>query len=238
MAALGMDMITQRPRTPRDPYTTLTEKQIQRIPKDPGAFFMFSKPDKPYPETGWHRDRYATRTSGNLLRNTARNTSLCWIDEQWQRQPPQLHNTCRLGATERWGPDKIGNRTVQHFNKAEDPNRFVNTELYRRQPTNIPGPINMAHGRPAEGYYALRNPNSKTWFGSSVPLNRTQVLQDINPKTKAEYEIISSANEQRIKDRKGKFPFYSEYTDKFGAHSKVEPILTTLQRRKMYLEES
>jgi hypothetical protein len=55
-----------------------------------------------------------------------------------------------------------GNRTMQHFNKPEDPNRFLTTELYRRQPTNLPGQLNMSYGRPAEGYYALRNPSEKT----------------------------------------------------------------------------
>lgn len=127
---------------------------------------------------------------------------------------------------------------MQHFNKPEDPNRFLTTELYRRQPTNLPGQLNMSYGRPAEGYYALRNPNSTTWFGSSVPLNRTQILQDINPKTAAEYEQIRQFNEDRTLDKKNKYPHYSEYTDRFTAHSKVVPILTTLQRRKMYLEEA
>lgn len=50
---------------------------------------------------------------------------------------------------------------MQHFNKPEDPNRFLTTELYRRQPTNLPGQLNMSYGRPAEGYYALRNPSEK-----------------------------------------------------------------------------
>ncbi|XP_048775347.2 uncharacterized protein LOC125679934 isoform X2 [Ostrea edulis] len=238
MASLGIDMITKKLRTARDPYTTLTDKQINNIPRDPGAFFMISRPEKSYPEKGWYRDRYATNTNQHLFRGHNQKEPLCWIDAQWQRDPPQLHNTCRHGASERWGPDKVGNRTMQHFNKPEDPNRFLTTELYRRQPTNLPGQLNMSYGRPAEGYYALRNPNSTTWFGSSVPLNRTQILQDINPKTSAEYEQIKRFNESRVLDKKDNFPFYSEYTDRFAAHTKTVPILTTLQRRKMYLQES
>lgn len=69
--------------------------------------------------------------------------------------------------------------------------------------------------------------DSTTWFGSSVPLNRTQILQDINPKTAAEYEQIRQFNEDRTLDKKNKYPHYSEYTDRFTAHSKVVPILTT-----------
>lgn len=71
------------------------------------------------------------------------------------------------------------------------------------------------------------SPDSTTWFGSSVPLNRTQILQDINPKTSAEYEQIKRFNESRVLDKKDNFPFYSEYTDRFAAHTKTVPILTT-----------
>lgn len=73
----------------------------------------------------------------------------------------------------------------------------------------------------------FRISDSTTWFGSSVPLNRTQILQDINPKTAAEYEQIRQFNEDRTLDKKNKYPHYSEYTDRFTAHSKVVPILTT-----------
>jgi hypothetical protein len=75
--------------------------------------------------------------------------------------------------------------------------------------------------------YIYFSPDSTTWFGSSVPLNRTQILQDINPKTSAEYEQIRQFNESRVLDKKDKFPFYSEYTDRFAAHTKTVPILTT-----------
>lgn len=33
MASLGIDMITKKPRTARDPYTTLTDTQIKNIPR-------------------------------------------------------------------------------------------------------------------------------------------------------------------------------------------------------------
>lgn len=54
-------------------------------------------------------DRYATNTSQFLFReNPPRTYPHCWIDDQWQREPPKQHNTCRLGASLRWGPPKTG----------------------------------------------------------------------------------------------------------------------------------
>ncbi|XP_045161564.1 uncharacterized protein LOC123526468 isoform X1 [Mercenaria mercenaria] len=235
---LGMDMITKRPRTPRDPYTTLTETQKKNIPKDPGAFFMTSRPERAYPDKGWYRDRYATNTNQYLLRGPPTTHPFCWIDSQWQRDPPEQYNTARLGGTERWGPDKVGSRTVQHFNKSEDSKRFTKPEVYRRHPTNLPGDVWMDYGRPTEGYYAQRNPNSQTWFGSSVPLNRTTVLQDIRPKTRAEYEQQREARAADMLKRQTQWPAYSEYTDRTLLRTRVDPVINTLTTRKKYLEEA
>jgi len=229
-------MWTKRPRTSRQQYTNLTDEQIKNIKKDPQAFYSFSKPEKPYPEKGWYLDRYATCTNEHLFRGPSKSMPYCWIDYQWNRFPPELHNTRRLGASERWGPEKNGSRTVQHFNKPEDTNRFLTTEVYRRHPTNRPGQITVSCGRPAEGYYLKRNPNSETWFGSTVPLNRTGILETIYPKTTAEYEAIRKLEQTDMKQRKGKYPEYSEYTDRFGITTKEQPIMSALQRRKMYLE--
>ncbi|XP_060076133.1 uncharacterized protein LOC132555782 [Ylistrum balloti] len=236
---LGMDMITKRPRTPRDPYTTLTDIQIKNLKKDPQAYFMNSQgKNKPYPMTGWYRDRYAKDMNQHLVRGISKSQPYCYIDYQWNRSPPDLHNTVRHGAAERWGPDKVGMRTVQHFNGPEDNNRFVSTELYRRQPTNEPGFVSTTYGRPGNGYYLLRNPNTKTWFGSTVPLNRTGILESIQPKTVAEYEAIRKCEQESIAQRKGRYPVYSEYTDRFGLKTKIEPMMNTRQRVKTYIEES
>ncbi|KAJ8320644.1 hypothetical protein KUTeg_002231 [Tegillarca granosa] len=262
MASAEVDMWTKRPRTSRQQYTNLSDEQIKNIKKDPQAFFSFSKPEKPYPEKGWYLDRYATCTNEHMIRGPSKSMPYCWIDYQWNRFPPELHNTCRLGASERWGPEKngkkmisnvlndqfspnktvvayfVGSRTVQHFNQPEDTNRFLTTEVYRRHPTNRPGQINVSYGRPAEGYYLKRNPNTvillftfissdtETWFGSTVPLNRTGILQTIYPKTTAEYEAIRKLEQTEIKQRKGKYPEYSEYTDRFGMTTKEQPIMS------------
>ena len=107
-------------------------------------------------ETG--NSSVATCTNEHLFRGHL-TQPLCWVDAQWQRDPPKDHNASRLGAAQRWGPDKVGVRTVQHFNRPEDPNRFVNTDLYRRQNANRYGAVHQKYGRPGEGYYLMRNPS-------------------------------------------------------------------------------
>lgn len=69
--------------------------------------------------------------------------------------------------------------------------------------------------------------DSKTWFGSSVPLNRTTVLQDIRPKTTAEYEHIRQTQANDMLQRQTKWPSYSEYTDRTLIRTKVEPTINT-----------
>lgn len=81
--------------------------------------------------------------------------------------------------------------------------------------------------------------DSQTWFGSSAPLNRTGILQDIRPKTSAEYDILHNENKADVLQRKGKFPAYSEYTDRFGIKTKLEPIMTTyvFSRLKIFISQ-
>ena len=64
-----------------------------------------------------------------------------------------------------------------------------------------------------------------TWFGSTVPLNRTSVLEDIRPKTQAEYDQKWEAQRAEVKARKNQFPAYSEYTDRLLLRTKVEPSM-------------
>ena len=66
----------------------------------------------------------------------------------------------------------------------------------------------------------------KTWFGSTHRLNETDVLTDIRPKTMCEYKMKSSVELDRTLDRKGKWPVFSEYTDRFTVRSKTLPMLT------------
>ena len=54
-------------------------------------------------------DRYATCTSQYLFRDDPPcSLPVCWIGDQWQREPPAEYNTCRAGASLRWGPSKTG----------------------------------------------------------------------------------------------------------------------------------
>ena len=69
---------------------------------------MLAKPERPYPDKGWYRDRYAVNTNQHLLRGQPQTYPYCWIDTQWKRDAPEMYNTSRLGATEIWGPEKAG----------------------------------------------------------------------------------------------------------------------------------
>ena len=54
-----------------------------------------------------------------------------------------------------------------------------------------------------------------TFFGSTVPLNRTQILTSVYPKTLAQFQEVA-AHEQSVRSlRKGTWPEYSEYTSKY-----------------------
>ena len=54
-----------------------------------------------------------------------------------------------------------------------------------------------------------------TFFGSSVPLNRTEGLTAVHPRTRAEY-AEQAAHEQAVRGfRTGEWPEYSEYTSRY-----------------------
>lgn len=231
-----IDMLSGRPRTPNDQYTVMTELQIKNLQKDATPFFMHEDPLTlakkntiilPAP-----KNRYATCTSQYLFRDTPpRSLPHCWMDEQWQRNPPEQHNTCRLGASLRWGPSKTGQRTISHFH-TEDVHRYLNIDVYKRSPTNLPSIVVMKYGRPSEGYYQQRNPNFNTWFGSTHRLNETNVLTTIRPKTFAEYDQFRAMEQNYQKHQASKWPEISEYTDKYLLRNKPEVIIDTIDARK------
>jgi len=51
-----------------------------------------------------------------------------------------------------------GERTVSHFHQ-EDVHRYLNIDVYKRNPTQVPSMVVQKHGRPSEGYYQQRNPS-------------------------------------------------------------------------------
>ncbi|KAK7486084.1 hypothetical protein BaRGS_00022693 [Batillaria attramentaria] len=222
--AAATDMITKRPRTPNDQYTCLSKVQMENIKKksDSSPHFFLQIPH--YVKPGTHRfmDRYATNTSQYLFRGQPRSHPHCWLDDQWQRFPPAQHNTARLGASLRWGPEKQGYRTASHFD-GEDVYRYLNIDMYKRHPTNMIGPVIQKHGRPAESYYHQLYPVTETWMGSSHKLNQTDVLQGIRPKPTAAYEQMAEEEKYKTLARKDKWPSYSEYTDRFTVHTRELP---------------
>ena len=61
----------------------------------------------------------------------------------------------------------------------------------------------------------LRFSARTTFFGSSVPLNRTDVLTSVYPRTQAQY-AGEEAHERTVRGlRAGEWPEYSEYTSKY-----------------------
>ena len=99
------------------------------ILQDPGAFFSYSKPERPYPDKGWYLDRYATNTNQHLLRGQPMTYPYCWIDTQWKRGPAEEYNTARLGGAERWGPDKVGKYECNTINMAA-PCETVSSDIW------------------------------------------------------------------------------------------------------------
>lgn len=220
-------MITKRPRTPNDQYTCLSKQQMENIKQkaDSSPYFFLQVP---HHVSGKRHcmDRYATNTSQYQFRGQPGSHPHCWLDDQWQRFPPAQHNTARLGASARWGPEKQGFRTASHFD-GEDTFRYLNIDVYRRHPTNMIGPVLQKYGRPSESYYHQRFPVTQTWFGSSNILNQTDVLQNIQPKNSVQHEMIAEDEKQKALQRTGKWPVYSEYTDRYTVRDRVLPRIHT-----------
>lgn len=235
-----VDTMSAERRTTNDPYTHLTDEQVRNIKKDPSPFFHTTKReaprlDKPPREGGrYYLDRYCGVTSEHLVRGGA-TQPYCWIDNKWSHDPPEEYNTCRGRAHVRWGPNKAGERTRSHLH-GESVDRYTTIDMYRRPPTNYSGPVVMDHGRAADGYYAQRNPSSTSWAGSSVPLNRTAVMESVHAKTVAEYEVARLAEQSARESRRERWPHFSEYTEKYLLQSKTEPKLTSLQEKKKHVE--
>lgn len=52
--------------------------------------------------------------------------------------------------------EKYGSRSISY-------NALLGIEIEHRPPTNTPGPIKMAFGRAAPGYYAQKYPSRYSW---------------------------------------------------------------------------
>lgn len=233
---MATDSLTQRPRTPNDQYTVLTEQQIRNIKKDPSPFFHTTKREtalkdnKPREGGRYYLDRYCNVTSEHNVRGNL-SQPFGWIADRHERTPPEAYNSCRGRAAVRWGPNKAGERTRSHF-AGESIDRYTMIDMYRRPPTNYPGRVVMDCGRPGDGYYAQRYPSRTTWFGSSVPLNRTEIMTSLAPKTVDEYKQIHEAEQSMRAARQNQWPEFSEYTDKYLLQTRVEPQLSSLEEKK------
>uniref|UniRef100_A0A5K4EP99 Uncharacterized protein n=1 Tax=Schistosoma mansoni TaxID=6183 RepID=A0A5K4EP99_SCHMA len=81
------------------------------------------------------------------------------LSENWSSYPVSNYNCSRPGAFFPWPRNITGKRVEKHDNRSISPNALLGIEIERRPPTNIPGPIKMAFGRAAPGYYAQKYPS-------------------------------------------------------------------------------
>ena len=59
-----------------------------------------------------------------------------------------------------------------------------------------------------------------------MPLNQTQVMGSVYRKSAAEYDEIKAAELMARQERKGQWPEYTEYTDKYLMGTKTQPKTT------------
>ncbi|XP_018645222.1 hypothetical protein Smp_140370 [Schistosoma mansoni] len=102
------------------------------------------------------------------------------LSENWSSYPVSNYNCSRPGAFFPWPRNITGKRVEKHDNRSISPNALLGIEIERRPPTNIPGPIKMAFGRAAPGYYAQKYPSKETWFNSTA-LHRHIPIIRFNP---------------------------------------------------------
>jgi len=238
--SVELDVLTKRPRTPNDPYTCLTQQQIENIKAEQSPHFHVvpihsnqtaTANIKDRPNGRLYNDRYCQVTSKHLVREHDGSHSFGYIAEQFQRIPPESYNACRGRAAARWGPNKAGERTLSHFVK-EGVDRYTNIDMYRRNPTNYAGSVMMDYGRPAQGYFAQKYPSSNTWFESSAPLNKATNMETVRRKSFDEYKILQQNEQNKIRQRQGQWPEFSEYTGKYLLKTKTSSTLNHLQDKK------
>ena len=61
--------------------------------------------------------------------------------------------------------------------------------------------------------------DDNTWFGSSIKLNQQDILRDIHPKTKAEYDYIDDSHKRIVRSQSMIWPSHSEYVQMFALKS-------------------
>ncbi|CAL8078187.1 unnamed protein product [Calicophoron daubneyi] len=214
----SVDVFTQRPRTPNRPRRP-DVKQRTLVPPRPGVLFSCGTP---IPQLrNFPKDRYTYLFKGENLYGKSPN--LQYIGDVWSRYPDWDRRGSRLGAYYPWPPLKAGEKVAKHL-KEESPSSLLGTELIRRPPTNLPGPVTMAFGRAAPGYYAKRFPNKETWFSSNVLHHRDPTwVYSLPKRTLEEYGVCDQHQIQYIKG----LDETTEYQDRYLAHIPVENRWTT-----------
>lgn len=58
--------------------------------------------------------------------------------------------------------------------------------------------------------------DDNTWFNSTIKLNQQDILQDIAPKTKDEYDRLEESKKGLVRAKSLVWPYNSEYVEKFA----------------------
>lgn len=210
-----------RPRSPNVPYSFMSDTIIKNNPKSAESIFHETvKPEDNLPKVKRHfLDRSTDTFNEHLIRGISASQPYGFIaKEAHNRFLPPEYTASRAGAYPTWGPAETGFRTRSHY-VAEPAEKFMNIDMYKRPLTNQPGNIIFDHGRPNNGYYLQRNQYDNTWFNTTLKLNRTDILKNIQPKTKAEYTSLDELRKTLTRSKTLNWPFVSEYTDKFELNS-------------------
>lgn len=65
----------------------------------------------------------------------------------------------------------------------------------------------------------ISNIDENTWFNSNIKLNQQDILKDIRPKSKAEYDNIDESHKTMVRARSMIWPPHSEYIQMFALKS-------------------
>ncbi|CAH8833443.1 unnamed protein product [Trichobilharzia szidati] len=208
----SIDAHTGYPRIDRsnDRSTDYNGRNANKLP-EPGV--LFSSGSTAHDHKNLLVNRYTkTIDKSNLC---GASPDFHYVDELRSRVPNSKYNGSRPGAFFPW-PRYMAGEKVEKLSRSLSPSTLIGIEMERRPPTNLPGPIKMAFGRAAPGYYAQRYPNEETWFNSNVLHNRVSIPRFGSPsRTLDDYEVCDT----RLKQYLSELNELTEYQDKYLAHT-------------------
>ncbi|CAF1491971.1 unnamed protein product [Rotaria magnacalcarata] len=233
-----------RPRTPNQPYTSLTSEQVSNIERTVSPVFFHKAPITT--ATGafrCFRQRQTDSYPMSHLRaggHVGGGTEYTYVTAQsYTTKLPDEYNGCGENGFPKWYPNRAGERTLGHLRNGEPTERFVSIDMFRRAPTARSGQIIFDHGRPNDGYYLQRYGYNTTWFHSDLNLNRHNILDSIEMKATADYEQKQVEQQEQYRKANDIWPHLSEYSDQFVLKTKAEQkAKTDLEHAKQHIAQN